>query len=337
MTRAWIFLIALSLVLQPRITYATTDQSRLLRIESFLVAQFNPTVGLVRESPDSSINVDYWLLSDNLIAMHVLGQNHPDIAAIINATLQKYGILTDGLHEALFGGVIPLPPYTPTLKVVENSSSAVIKVEQRSNATGRLQNDWVNYADILIYAALGEHNAGNDQLALYYFNRARDMWNEAGLYDRPTQLDGFYTTHKLALLMYAADMLNQTLPFQNALEDRIWMFQREDGGIRSHYLGNLTSHREANSETAGLVLLAYQYRAQKEANEAAGNAASAAEARKLFLQQVTIFTITIAVVLAVTVGFVVRFRRKSRLTRHPVKWSAPPNALMFTLLEMLNL
>jgi hypothetical protein len=187
--------------------------------------------------------------------------NHSDIALRINATLRKFGIFTDGLHEALFGGVIQIPLYTPVIKIVQNSSF-VVKVEQRNNQTGKLQDDWTQYADLLLYGALSEHNRKDDSDAIYYFNRARDFWNEAGLWDKPTQLDGFYTTLKLALLMYVADVLNQTLPFKEKLEQRIWMFQREDGGIRSHYLGNLTSTREANSETAGLVLLAYEYEAQ---------------------------------------------------------------------------
>lgn len=221
------------------------------------MAQFDPTVGLVRESPDETINRTYWLLSDNLIAAHVLKEDHPDIADQINATLHRYGIFTDGLHEALFGGVIQLPLFTPIVKIVKNESYQV-EVEKRSTETGKLQNDWAQYADLLLYAALSKYNERRYTEAVYYFSRASDFWNEAGLRDKPTELDGFYTTHKLALLMYAADLLNQTLPFREMLEERIWMFQREDGGIRSHYLGNLTSHREANSETAGLVLLAYQ-------------------------------------------------------------------------------
>jgi hypothetical protein len=169
-------------------------------------------------------------------------------------------IFTDGLHEALFGAIIQLPPYTP---IVENVSF-VVKVEVRSNLTGTLQQDWTEYADLLIYGALSAHNASNDPLAVYYFNRALDLWNEAGLWDSATRIDGFYATYKLALLMYAADVLNQAIPFRDELEARIWQFQREDGGIRSLYLDNLTSDSGANSETAGLVLLAYQYKIQKE-------------------------------------------------------------------------
>jgi hypothetical protein len=89
------------------------------------------------------------------------------------------------------------------------------------------------------------------------------MWNGAGLYDKPTRQDGYYTTHKLALLLHVANVLNQTLPFRDELESRIWMFQRGDGGICSHYLGNMTSDREANCETAALVLLVYQYEAEQ--------------------------------------------------------------------------
>lgn len=252
-----ILIFVVALTLQPPVAVAQPSDTQLSRLENFLVAQFDTTVGLVRESPDETVNRTYWLLSDNLIAAHVLKNNYRGIADRINATLNSYGIFTDGLHEALFGGVIQLPLYTPIVKSVENESY-VVKVEKRSGETGKLQNDWTQYADLLLYAALSKYNQRHFAEAIYYFSRASGFWNEAGLRDKPTVLDGFYTTHKLALLMYTADLLNQTLPFRDILEQRIWMFQRDDGGIRSHYLGNLTSHREANSETAGLVLLAYQ-------------------------------------------------------------------------------
>ncbi|MGO9644931.1 MAG: hypothetical protein ACLPY5_09315 [Candidatus Bathyarchaeia archaeon] len=289
-----VLLMPLLISREPNVYAQTVDpvlQSRLSRLENFLVNQFNATVGLVRESPDNSISRDYWLLSDNLIATHVLAQDHPDIARKIAETMQKFGIFTDGLHEALFGDTIPVPPYTPIIKIVENDSY-VVKVEVRSNETGKLQPDWIEYGDLLLYAALSAHWAGNDELAIYNFNRALDMWNGAGIWDRPTQQDGFYTTHKLALLMYAADMLNQTIPFRDALEDHIWRFQRDDGGIRSHYSGNLTSNREANSETAGLVLLAYQFKIHKDLLEAQREAEIIAEqeaqARTQLIQEIII-------------------------------------------------
>jgi hypothetical protein len=299
----FILIFVIALTLQPTQAVAQPSDTQLSRLENFLMAQFDPTVGLVRESPDETVNRTYWLLSDNLIAAHVLKENHPDVADRINATLNKYGIFTDGLHEALFGGVIQLPLYTPIVKIVENESY-VVKVEKRSNQTGKLQNDWTQYADLLLYAALSKYNQRHVTEAIYYFSRARDFWNEAGLRDKPTELDGFYTTHKLALLMYTADLLNQTPPFRDILEQRIWMFQREDGGIRSHYSGNLTSHREANSETAGLVLLAYQ-----NAERIAKIREAQIESVRMLEQALIIAAITGA---AITISLVWLLQRKPR-------------------------
>lgn len=309
-----LILIIMQATAQPHIYAQTVNpqmRSRLLRLEEFLVNQFNATVGLVRESPNNSISRDYWLLSDNVIAMHVLAKDHSDIAAGINQTMQKFGIFIDGLHEALFGATIPLPPYTPIVKVVENDSY-VVKVEVRGNGTGKLQPDWTEYADLLIYAALSAHNAGDDQLAIYYFNRALEMWNGAGLWDRPTQEDGFYTTHKLALLMYAADIMNQTIPYRTTLEDHIWLFQRPDGGIRSHYLGNLSSNREANSETAGLVLLAYQYKIQKDILQANREAQTIAEHQAASTRQL-MESIIIAAAAALVIGLTLLRKTRHRL------------------------
>ena len=307
---------------------------RLLRLESFLANQFNGSVGLVRESPDPPLTRNYWLLSDNLIAMHVLpdpvlGINYPDKAAQINQTMQKCGYFTDGLHEVLFGSVIQFPPYTPVFKVVENSSF-LVEVEVRSNSTGKLQPDWTNYADLLIYGALSAHNAGNDPLAIDYFNRALNMWNGAGLWDFPTQHDGFYATYKLALLMYAADILNQTIPYRADLENRIWQFQRDDGGIRAFYLGNMTSNREANSETAGLVLLAYQNKMHKDEmiygvaqQNYSREIQQESEARTQLIQE-TIIAAIVAVALTAGAFYVRRKQQMERVEPKPKAPETPP-------------
>jgi hypothetical protein len=302
-----------------RFSFAQTSDaalaSRLSRLEDFLVGQFNSTVGLVRESPDSEIAPAYWLLSDNLIAMHVLQQDHPTIAAQINRTMQKYEIWTDGLHEALFGDVTSLPPYTPIVKVVENNSF-LIEVEVRSNRTGEFQPDWTRYADLLCYGALSAYNSGNYLLADYYFGQALQMWNGAGLWDLPTQRDGFYSVYKLALLTYAADKLNQTIPYRTELEARIWQFQRADGGIRAFYLGNMTSNREANSETAGLVLLAYQFRMHKDAmiaqQQAEIIAQQEAQARMRMIEEL----VTVAILIVGLTAFEIKKRQiQKRLNR----------------------
>jgi hypothetical protein len=280
---------------------------------------------LVRESPDSSINRTYWLLGDNLLAYHALKDRRPDIANQIYKTMQRYGYFRDGLHEALFGNEIPLPPLVPRVVVIDQTPSYAIKVEDRGNSTdSSLMDDWTDYADILLYAALGFYNqpAHVRQLdkALYYFRRARDMWNEAGLYDKPARLDGFYTTHKLALLLFCSLVLNETLPFRSTLDDRIWRLQRSDGGIRSHYRGNLTSDREANAETASLVLIAYNYEEAKLAREleierarqAETQARAEAERERLFMLTLSIVAVTIAAIALGFLGAATKLRHEKR-------------------------
>lgn len=301
-------------------TPAESRDPKLIALEKFLLAQFNPDVGLVRESPDLSINQTYWLIGDNLLAYHALKDRHPETANKIYQSMQRYGYLQDGLHEALFGNEIPLPPYTPQVKVIEEISTYTIKTEIRnSSSEAKLMDDWTEYADLLLYAALGFYNqpahVKQTDKALYYFNRAKQMWNEAGLYDKPTRNDGYYTTHKLALLLFASNVLDQPLPFRSTLEDRIWRMQREDGGIRSHYLGDLTSDREANTETASLVLIAYNYEETKLAAERAAEVATKiqAERERQFRFQMTTF----AAVSAATLITILVLQRKGKLKITP--------------------
>ena len=230
--------------------------AELKRLETFLLNQFNPEVGLVKESPDSSILPTYWLLSDNLLASLALCNYYPDKAKAINATLMKYGYLRNGIHEVLAGGTITIPLETPEVVVVANTTNYAIKTEIRK---GKVMNDWIDYADLLCYASVSEWNAGHREMAKNYFLRALDMWNGIGLFDKPTRLDGFYSTYKLALLLYASKLIGESIAYRWNLEEILWSFQREDGGVRSHYLGNLTSRREANSETASIILIAYNH------------------------------------------------------------------------------
>jgi len=226
----------------------------LRKLETFLLNQFNPDLGLVRESPDSSIDHTYWLLSDNLLAFLALRDYYPDRAKIINASLTKYGYFCNGIHEALIGRQVTIPFGTSRVVTIAERSGYTIKTEIRD---GEVMNDWIDYADLLCYASVSEWNVGHGQMAKNYFFRALDMWNGVGLFDKPTRLDGFYSTYKLALLLYTSRLIEESIAYRLELERILWSFQREDGGVRSHYLGNLTSKREANAETASLILIAY--------------------------------------------------------------------------------
>lgn len=156
----------------------------------------------------------------------------------------------------MLGEKISLPLLTPRIVTVTNCSAHSIKTEVRD---GKLMDDWIDYADLLLYVAVSEENSGRREMAKHYFFRARDLWNGIGLFDKPTRQDGFYSTYKLALLLYVSRLLKEPLPYVRTLEEILWKFQREDGGVRSHYLGNFTSSREANTETASIILIAYNF------------------------------------------------------------------------------
>lgn len=315
-------------------TSDTLEKSRdpkLIALENFLLAQYNSSLGLVKESPDPSINQTYWLLGDNLLAYHALKDRHPEIANRIYQTITRYGYpLQDGLHEALFGNEIPLPPYTPKDKIVEQGTAYTVKVEYRNPSEANVMDDWVDYADILLYASLGFYNQPSQvkqvNKALYYFNMAKDMWNEAGLYDKPTRLNGYYTTYKLALLLFASLVLNQTLPFRSTLEDRIWKMQRDDGGVRSHYLGNLTSHREANTETASLILIAYNYQEaelsrERSALEQREVEQKASEERELLMQTIVLVVLVAgaSIIAVIAVKLLNRRSKKELATKSRIE------------------
>ena len=195
-------------------------------------------------------------MSDNLLAHLALRPYHREESDLIRKGLEKYGHLRDGLHEVLLGEKLSLPLLTPRIVTVTNCSAYSIKTEVRD---GKLMDDWIDYADLLLYVAVSEENNGRREMAKHYFFRARDLWNGIGLFDKPTRQDGFYSTYKLALLLYASRLLQEPLPYVRTLEEILWRFQRSDGGVRSHYLGNFTSNREANTETASIILIAHNY------------------------------------------------------------------------------
>ncbi len=314
-----IIMISLQLTSFVQTSQDTNKDENLRELENFLISQFNSEAGLIRESPDSTINQTYWLMGDNYLAYHALNYTHPEIANKIYQTMLKYQNIhhfQDGLHEAIMKD-IQFPPYTPEKIIVENNSKYTIMTEVRNiNEDAKIMDDWDEYADILLYASLSFNNQGNREKARFYFNRAANMWNEAGIADKPTDQDGFYSTYKLGLMLYASHVLNIAIPFRADLESKIWLFQRaRDGGIRTHYLGNITSDREANSETAAIILLAYNYEKVKLEKITAKRAQQEAEKTKLLAEeqkkQRFAYAIAIVFIANILVLIIVLFKKRN--------------------------
>jgi hypothetical protein len=202
----------------------------------------------------------YWLVSDNLLAMHALQEYDLETAMEIKSKLielaDKYELPTnnEGLpisycHEALFGEIIPLPFQTSTKYLLEGT----IVTEVRD---GEMMSDWEQYADLLCYAALSKHNEGKEEEALRYFEIAKGMWDGKGLAD--AAFSTHYETYKLGLLLYTSKVLECPLEFEEELLNRLWLQQAENGGFITEYLPNGAPVGSTNGETTAIVLISFE-------------------------------------------------------------------------------
>jgi len=255
----------------------STESTSLAWVEKaidFLVhIQFNQSLGLCRESPNFAPNV-YWLVSDNLWAWKALKManesglsNAAEAGEVAEKTKAKlvelavqYGLPRDAdglpqsyVHEAVIGR-LALPPYRTETNCTLYKDDYVLNITMLN---GTIMNDWAQYADLLLYAALSCHWQGNDTEALGYYRNVVAMWNEAdrGLQDKT--VNGTYDTYKLALLLYTSRVLGKSLVFESKLVKRIYAQQREsDGGIVTNYNADGTPYGDANTETTSIAIIA---------------------------------------------------------------------------------
>jgi len=268
-------------VLQPNAEgEADSGIGRIEKAVDFLInSQFNQSLNLCREAPDVAPNV-YWLVSDNLWAWKALKAANESrlsnaakagqIASIIEIKLKEMaqlhnlpkdsnGLPISFMHEAVIGDIIPTPNRNSTyLNLTEQNDDYVLQTEI---CNGSEISNWQEYADRLLCVALSYHWQANETVAIQYFENAtsmRDgMWDGTGLNDTATKVDGFYTTFKLALLLYVSKVLGRTLPFEYGLVMRIWSLQNiTNGGIITNYFANGTSYGDANTETTSIVIIA---------------------------------------------------------------------------------
>ena len=238
-------------------------KERLRRAVAFLLGQYNPRLGLVAEAPTVAPNM-YWLVSDNLLAQEALESYDPETSRDIQRSLQDYARLF-GLptneedlpisykHEALIGEHVSLPFRTCNQLTLIETLEYVIKTDM-TNASVML--DWRSYGDLLLYASLSAYYDGDGETAREYFEEAVAMWDGMGLNDKHTQITGLYATYKLALLYHVADLLKETLSFEEALLDRLWQQQHVNGGFITDYHLDGTPDGDTNTETTAIALIA---------------------------------------------------------------------------------
>lgn len=229
----------------------------------FIVRQYNTVLRLCREAPYAAPNV-FWLMSDNSLAQYALRTYDPEMSTAILDELMRRGYASDGHWDAVLGKPIPVPNKVMMTLTIEESEDYVIKVDVRNEA--RYFVDWASYADRLLLHALSLMWQGDIEHARVYFGYAKELWTGTGVRDPPeswTTQYGVFETYKLALLLLVSHVLQEPLPFQQALEDILWRMQREDGGIVTHYHGDTLepwAEADANTETTAITIIAYTYK-----------------------------------------------------------------------------
>jgi parallel beta-helix repeat protein len=228
--------------------------------------QFDRTVGLCREAPNVAPNT-YWLVSDNLLAYHALMYYYPETAETVYATMLGYGYFRSYKHEVVFGTTIPYIPFkTSNTYVVSQIGTKLIETEV---CNGSSMEDYKEYADLCIFAALHFYWSRNISQAIDHFNIAKNMWNGTlhGVYDNASKdaekKSGtlIFSTYKLALLLYCSRILGQPLEDRNSIEETLWLMQDEVyGGLHTDYGISLNySGSDMNTETTSIAILAYKY------------------------------------------------------------------------------
>ncbi|MEM0027601.1 MAG: hypothetical protein QXT53_06265 [Ignisphaera sp.] len=235
----------------------TTLQKMCLFLESLFV-DFGNGMGCLRESPKVEADVCY--LNTNWLAVEVLRMCGSRIAPMVEAFLSHYNttLYDDGnrLRILLFKD-ISVPPQTVS-RLSLGSKKAVTGEAIYIYAdvvSGSVLPDWLDYADLAILASLQELKNKNLEQIQRYKEHVKGMWLGIGFGDIAYSKSGLFETYKLSLYYFLMRALGQRDEIVEWIEDNINRFI-VDGGVVTHYNGDLTPRGDPNVETTAITALA---------------------------------------------------------------------------------
>ncbi len=236
---------------------------------SFLRSLYNPSLELVRGTPNSSV---YYVASDNLLVEKAISSCDLTTSKAINHSISSCcGSGNDRMHEALLGAKIHLPINTATVYTVANSTTGKLfqgvypttaggnytVLWEVHNATGTFPD--CTYADVTVYTALELRLEGNSTGARHEMDCLTAMFDGRGMVDEAYK-DGsamehaIYQTYKLALYIYAQQKISGTYFYA---EENLFRLQGPDGGFHTGYdqIGTYAGTQE-NTETTSIAMIA---------------------------------------------------------------------------------
>jgi hypothetical protein len=203
-------------------------------LETYLKNSCDAQTGLCREAPNVAPRTR-WVYSDGYLAgLNVSRWNAPK--------LRKWTPLVEGQavsEEAFSCGT----------RTIELGGGARTEAEDPAVDL----NDWQEYADRLLLAALSARHAGNQQRFDELLGKAHSMWDGKGLTDRVFTADARYETYKLALYYYLTGD-PAVLEVLLGLQDRDPQSNRY-GGVYTEYGADLKPfpHTDTNTETTAVT------------------------------------------------------------------------------------
>lgn len=231
--------------LEAMLKSARTEEERLML--EFLMRRYNPTLGLLEESPNVGKG-KYYVHSDAYLArLDTLSYDH------------RYGIRPNPHWTVLRGEVVSEEVFS--YGVEERELDPVNRVFSIVDRPDVVWSDWQEYADRVLLAALNARQAKNQARDGELMAIAHTMWDGHCMRDKPynvyLETDGRVTceTYKTALYYhltgdYAALDIVLGLQERNPASENF-------GGMYTHYGedGKPFPWTDANSETTAVVLL----------------------------------------------------------------------------------
>jgi hypothetical protein len=238
----------------------------------------NSTVGLMSEQPfgDDRGRKLYWL-NDNIFVYAALKAHGSgadgllankiheriiEFAQMLNLSRYDDGFPKLGIHEVILGYPITLPLPCFSSYILDMGSYRLgFVIANGTRERECVVEDFNGFADMILYQSLATFYAGHLNESLSRFQDVVKMWDGNGIADSPFRNPSDpqyqrYATYKLALLLYVAQKLNETLPFKDQIAQTIWNMQAYNGGIITNYLDPNLPIGVVNSETTALVVLA---------------------------------------------------------------------------------
>jgi hypothetical protein len=232
-------------------------------MEDYLLNHYDSELQLIPESPVGQPN-RYWLYSDNYLASLSLEGSSPETSSNIQQAILSYNPPPQQRFEVITGGTLDPNAFAYDRKQfpIDNIDGKEVWSETIDHSDP--MNDWQEFADRLLLAAINQANLGDYEQAEHLFNLASEMFDGIGFRDKAFQ-DDRYETYKLALYLIAAEKIGVEIENEEKVRDTILELQGRNpddslhyGGVYTHCTSDLIPAPEAdtNTETTSLCLIA---------------------------------------------------------------------------------